>query len=73
MHTIAKFVVTAAVLIPALPAQKSQPQLVEQRAKKLAKSFVTSAPWMLDYDRARAAAEKQDKILFTYFTRSYSP
>ena len=73
MHTIARFVVTAAVLIPTLPAQKSQPQLVEQRAEKLAKPFVTSAPWMLDYDKARAAAKKQDKILLAYFTRSYSP
>jgi len=73
MQPIAILLVTAAGLIPTLSAQKSQPELLERRAKKLAKPFVTSAPWMLDYDKARAAAEKQDKILFTYFTRSYAP
>ncbi len=61
------------VLIPALSAQRSQPDLIDRRAKKLAKPFVTSAPWMLDYDKARAAAREEGKMLLTYFTRSYAP
>ena len=73
MRPIAILLVTAAALIPTLSAQKPKPGLIERRAKKLAKPFVTFAPWMLDYDKARAAAKKQDKILLTYFTRSYAP
>ena len=30
------------------------------------------AAWIADYDRARALAKQQDKLLFTYFTRSYA-
>ncbi len=73
MQPISMLVVTAAALIPTLSAQRSQPEMIERRVKKLAKPFVTSAPWMLDYDKARATAKEQDKILFTYFTRSYAP
>ena len=73
MQPVSILVVTAAALIPTLSAQRSQPEMLEQRSKKLAKPFVTSEPWMLEYDEARAYAKKQDKILLTYFTRSYAP
>ena len=73
MNSITTLFVVVAALIPALPAQRSQEQLVEQRTKKLAKPFVTFAPWVLDYDKARAAAKEQGEMMLVYFTRSYSP
>ena len=67
----------ASTLFPAdLDAQrrgKTQEQLREQREEKLKKPFVTFAPWILNYDKARLAAKKQDKLILAYFTRSYSP
>ena len=62
-------------LCTALPAQNqppSQEQLVKLRSEKLAKEVFTKANWITDYDKARAEAKKSGKLLFTYFTRSYS-
>ena len=58
-------------LTAALPAQ-SQEGLIAERAKKLAKPVFEKANWIFDWDEARAQARKQGKVLFTYFTRSYS-
>jgi hypothetical protein len=41
--------------------------------KKIAKEFVSSGGWLLDYDEARAKAKAEDKLIFAYFSRSYSP
>jgi hypothetical protein len=60
------------VLAAALPAQKSQDDLIAEREKKLAKPVFQKANWILDYDEARAEAKKQGKFLFTYFSRSYA-
>lgn len=60
------------VLAAALPAQKSQDDLIAERDKKLAKPVFQKANWILDYDEARAEAKKQGKFLFTYFSRSYA-
>jgi hypothetical protein len=68
-----------ALLGALLPAQNRQPpsppsqeQLVKLRAEKLAKPVFTKAPWVTDYDKAREQAKKENKLLFTYFTRSYA-
>lgn len=50
----------------------TQEQLVELRTKKLAKPVFQKAPWVMDYDKARAQAKAEGKLLFTYFTRSYA-
>ncbi len=47
--------------------------LEEKRDKKLAEEFLKKAPWITDYDKARAEAKKTGKPVFAYFTRSYSP
>ena len=59
------------VLAVGLPGQ-SQADLITERAKKLAKPLFKETNWIFDYDEARAEAKKQGKLLFTYFTRSYS-
>jgi hypothetical protein len=67
----------AAALLPvqarAQRPQQSQEELIQRRAEKLAKPVFQKAPWMFDYDAARAKAKEEGKLLFTYFTRSYSP
>ena len=50
-----------------------QAELQAKYEKKVAKDFVSHGNWILDYDVARAKAKEEGKLLFTYFTRSYSP
>ena len=57
---------------PAKEAAK-QAELQAKYDKKVAKEFISHGAWMLDYDKARAKAKAEGKLLFTYFTRSYSP
>ena len=67
--------ITASVagLLLASPAlAQDQASLVAKKEEKLAKSFVSHGGWITDYDEARAKAKKEDKVLFVYFTRSYS-
>ena len=52
---------------------QAQGDLVAKKEAKLKKAFLQNATWYTDYDKARAAAKKSNKVLFTYFTRSYSP
>ena len=51
----------------------SQEELKETRAKKLAKEFLKNADWQLDYDKARDLAKKENKLILTYFTRTFRP
>ena len=69
-------------LAVAAPAQKgaangalppAQQALVDKRDKKLDSEFLKKAKWQTDYDKALAAAKKSKKLIFAYFTRSYSP
>jgi len=62
-----------ALVAAALPAQRTQDELKAQRAEKLAKEVFRQAPWITDYDRARAEAKRQGKLVLAYFTRSYEP
>lgn len=62
-----------ALIAASLPAQKSQAELKAQRVEKLALPVFEQAPWIGDYDRARAEAKKQGKLLLVYFTRSFEP
>ncbi|MDA1259263.1 MAG: hypothetical protein O3A20_01430 [Planctomycetota bacterium] len=39
---------------------------------KVQKEFVAFGGWITDYDEARARAAKEGKLIFAYFTRSYS-
>lgn len=63
----------AALLALALPREARADTNEEKRDKKLAEGWVTKAPWITDYDRAREEARKSGKPIFAYFTRSYAP
>jgi hypothetical protein len=65
----------ASLLVGSSFAQEAdkQAELQAKYEKKVAKEFVSFGNWILDYDEARAKAKAEGKLLFTYFTRSYSP
>lgn len=56
----------------AVQAQKSQEELTKLRDEKLANEVFQKANWIFDYDDALAAAKKDGKPIFAYFTRSYA-
>ena len=51
----------------------SQESLIAKKEQKLAEAWIKNANWILDYDKAREIAKKEQKLIFTYFTRSYAP
>ncbi len=54
-------------------AAQDQEGLQAKYEAKLAKEFISHGGWITDYDLARETAKEQGKLLFVYFTRSYSP
>ncbi|PCJ51588.1 MAG: hypothetical protein COA70_13965 [Planctomycetota bacterium] len=79
MHSFTKLLAPAllglALAAPAA-AQDVVPEVDPLQVKleaKLAKSFVAHGNWVLDYDEAKKIAKEEGKLLFVYFTRSYSP
>ena len=64
--------VTALLATSAL-AQGTQDEFKAKRTAKMAESWFTGNPWTADYDEARAKAKESGKVIFAYFTRSYSP
>ena len=57
----------------ALAQMPSQEELTKRLNNKLAESWFTDNGWTSDYDKAREAAKESGKLIFAYFTRSYSP
>jgi len=45
----------------------------KQYEEKLSKPFAKNADWVHGYDEALKRAKAEGKIVFAYFTRSYSP
>ncbi len=66
--------VMVAGLALALPsaAQDVDP-LQAKLDKKLEEAWVAHGGWVLDFEEAKARAAKENKLIFAYFTRSYSP
>ncbi len=54
-------------------ASPSQESLIAKKEQKLAEAWLKNANWILDYDKAREIAKKEQKLIFTYFARSYAP
>lgn len=53
--------------------QDNEPTPQEKFEKKIHKEFVEYGNWSLDYDAVRKQAKEEGKLIFTYFSRSYSP
>lgn len=61
-------------LVALAPAFLAAPQSYEAKLEaKLKKSFIRFGGWETDFDQAKARAKKEGKVLFVYFSRSYSP
>ncbi len=60
---------STSMLAGALAAQSDE----DKYQKKLEKEFVSNASWVRTLDDAKAAASADNKLIFGYFTRSYSP
>lgn len=76
MHSFTKLLAPAMLgLLLAAPtaAQEDVDPLQTKLEAKLAKPFVAHGNWILDYDEARKIAKEEGKLIFAYFTRSYSP
>lgn len=65
--------VTALALLLAMAATGSAQSLEEKLQAKLKEPFVANAAWVLDYADALKQARDGNKVVFGYFTRSYSP
>jgi hypothetical protein len=65
--------VTALALLLAMAATGSAQSNEEKLEAKLKEPFVSNAAWVLDYADAMKKAKAENKVIFAYFTRSYSP
>jgi len=65
--------VTALACLLAMAATSSAQSFEEKLDAKLKEPFVSNAPWVLDYAEAMNKAKTENKVIFAYFTRSYSP
>lgn len=61
------------VAAPGLVAQGNQEALKEKFAAKQKEAWFTGGEWELDFAAAKERAEKENKLIFAYFSRSYSP
>ncbi len=61
------------IVLLALGAAALAQSLEERLEKELQKPFVKKIAWEMDFDKALARAEKEKKLVFGYFTRSYAP
>ncbi len=74
----------AFLILPNLPSQgapKGSPARREKRGgtpkerfqRYLTKDFIKEGGWVMDYDEARARAQREGKLIFVYFSRTYAP
>jgi hypothetical protein len=57
----------------ALAAPPTQDELKQQRDAKYKEAWVSNAPWVTDYAKARDDAKKAGKSILAYFSRSFAP
>jgi len=74
MKTLAMLILAGLSVAPAVTAAPHGPaDLQEKYEAKLALDFVEFGGWITDFDKAKAKAKQEGKVLFTYFSRSYAP
>ncbi len=65
--------VGASLLLCVKALAQDSSDLEKKRDEKLAQPFLKKADWVMDYEEVLARSRKQGKLIFAYFTRSYSP
>ena len=73
MHTRCVDLLRASLLLALVSAPALAQTSEEKLAEKMAKPFISNAAWGTDYDKAKERAAADGKLIFAYFTRSYSP
>jgi hypothetical protein len=77
--TLVRTSATALAFLLAIAASGAAQGLPDQQAlqdkldAKLKEAFVSKVPWVLDFAEAMKKAKAENKLIFVYFTRSYSP
>lgn len=64
---------TALAVLLAMAASSAAQSFEEKLEAKLKEPFVSKVPWVLDFADAMKKAKAENKYIFVYFTRSYSP
>ncbi len=72
MKTTPRSILAASALLAALSASAFAQDLEAKRDKMLKSPFLAKAAWITDYDKALQESRKSGKLIFAYFTRSYS-
>jgi len=73
MHTRCVKLVRASLVLALLSAPAFAQSFEEKLEAKMAKPFLKNVAWEMDYEKARERAAADGKLIFAYFTRSYSP
>ena len=73
MHAHRVNLVRASLVLALLSTPVFAQSFEEKLADKMAKPFLENAAWEMDYEKARERAAADGKLIFAYFTRSYSP
>ncbi len=63
----------ATALLAAPAVSQDADSLQSKYEAKVAAEWVSHGGWILDLDEALAQAKRENKRVFAYFTRSYSP
>jgi len=76
MKRASAFVVALTLLAAPALAQRAGPtpeELRQSHKAKLGQAFLKANAWHTDFDVAKDEAFEKDKLVFVYFSRSYSP
>ena len=76
MKRASAFVVALMLLATGAFGQRApvtQEELKKRYQAKLGEAWIKANPWHTDYQAAKDEAFEKDKLLFVYFSRSYSP
>ena len=72
--SFAAAMLTAVVVVPAQNTRDpSREELVRRRDSKLTSEFHGRAPWHTRYSQALEDAKSREKLVFAYFSRSFTP
>ena len=73
MRIVRTSVSVLALLLAMAATGTAQESLESKLEHKLKEPFLSNAKWVLDYAEAKKKAKDENKVIFAYFTRSYSP
>ncbi len=67
-----RFLAFLLLLLPAVQDPPPAPDLPALKAAKLKSAFLSKAPWLVDFAKAKEAAAASGRPIFAYVTRSFA-